>query len=261
MTQEIPKLSEDPKLGLVSATPPRLKIVLLFSGGLDSTSLLWHLTRQGHEVRALSIYYSQRHAVELAAAKSLANLAGLIDLGWKQKEPEVQDKKWVRLELGAISNLMGGSSQTDLSIPVPEGHYAAENMKQTVVPNRNMIMLSCAMAWAISLKFDAVAIAAHSGDHTIYPDCRPDFIHSMGMAGEVCDWHKLQVLAPFINLSKGEVAECGLKAGAPLFKTWSCYKGQQYHCGRCGACTERQEAFEYCKVVDRTLYEEDLTLE
>ena len=116
-------------------------------------------------------------------------------------------------------------------------------MKQTVVPNRNMIFLSIALSLAISEKFDRVVYAAHAGDHTIYPDCRPEFIEAMSKVFPISDWHNVSLYAPYVNLSKKEICKKGLKLGAPLDLTWSCYKGGEVPCGTCGTCVERKEAF------------------
>ena len=143
------------------------KSILIYSGGLDSTVLLAKLLGEKREVKALSINYGQRHIRELQAAKAICAKLGV--------EHRVAD-------LSALTPLLAGSSQTDKTVPVPHGHYAAENMKLTVVPNRNMLMLAVAGAWAISLKYDSVAYAAHRGDHTVYPDCREEFCKPLSEA-------------------------------------------------------------------------------
>jgi 7-cyano-7-deazaguanine synthase len=153
---------------------------------------------------------------------------------------------------------MGGSSQTDKSVPVPEGHYEEESMKQTVVPNRNMILLALAGAWAISTKSDAIAYAAHSGDHAIYPDCRPEFTEAMSDALRLCDWHEVKLMRPFLYptpMSKADIVKLGTSLGVPFELTWSCYKGGEKHCGKCGTCVERVEAFQLAGVEDPTEYE------
>src|SRR5262249_45220604 len=143
---------------------PSTKTVVLLSGGLDSTVLMFHLLASGHEARALSVNYNQRHYKELTAASTLACLAGVSHF--------VAD-------LSTIAPLLAGSSLTSKDIAVPLGHYEDENMKITVVPNRNMLLLSLATSWAVSTKSDFVAYAAHSGDHAIYPDCRAEFADAM----------------------------------------------------------------------------------
>ena len=147
-----------------------------------------------------------------------------------------------RIDLSSVRQLLGGSSQTDRTVDVPIGHYAEETMKKTVVPNRNMMMLSIAGAWAVSLKFDAVMYGAHAGDHTIYPDCRKEFIEPLSNAFLNCDWHSIDLYAPFLDLTKGQIAKIGKDLNVPFNETWTCYVGGDTPCGKCGACTERAEA-------------------
>jgi len=216
-----------------------MKIVLIYSGGMDSTTLLYQLRAEGHDVRCLSIDYGQRHRRELDGAREICQALGV--------EQRVAD-------LTSVAPLLAGSALTSADVEVPEGHYEAENMKLTVVPNRNMLMLSVAIAWAVSTKCDAVAYAAHGGDHAIYPDCRPEFIQAMNVAAGLCDWHTVQILAPYQQMDKGDIARIGTDLGVPYGKTWSCYKGLDKHCGRCGACNERREAFALAGVPDPTEY-------
>lgn len=219
------------------------KIILLSSGGMDSTTLLYHLHDAGSEVKTLSFDYGQRHKKEIISARKISVQLGL--------SHEVVD-------LTTITHLFGSNSLTDSTTEVPEGHYEASNMKQTIVPNRNMIMLSIAIAWAISSEFDGVAYAAHSGDHAIYPDCRPAFAHAMDAASMLCDWREIKLFRPFVDMSKGDIAKRGLELGVPFERTWTCYKGKELHCGKCGSCTERREAFINLGVVDPTTYEPDI---
>jgi 7-cyano-7-deazaguanine synthase len=139
---------------------------------------------------------------------------------------------------------------------IPEGHYAAANMKQTVVPFRNAIMLSIACGWAESVGAEGLVIAAHAGDHTIYPDCREDFMHAMGEAMRLGTYAGVQLLRPFIALSKGQIAAEGARLGVDFARTWSCYKGGAVHCGRCGTCVERREALALAGLADPTHYEQ-----
>jgi len=215
-----------------------MKTILIYSGGIDSTVLLYHLRREGHGVRCLGINYGQRHLRELEAAKAICGRAKV---------------EYRMADLSALKPLLGGSALTS-DLEVPEGHYAEESMKQTVVPNRNMIMLSVAIGWAVSLKSDAVAYAAHAGDHPIYPDCRPEFVEAMNAAAGLCDWRKIRIIHPFINKTKAEIVRRGAELAVPFDMTWSCYKGGQIHCGKCGTCVERREAFELAGIADPTAY-------
>jgi len=215
------------------------KTVILLSGGLDSATLLFHLADAGDEIKTISFDYGQRHVRELDAAAKLSRLKGVQHL---------------LADLRAINPLLGENSLSGRSLEIPEGHYEEESMKLTVVPNRNMIMLSLAIAWAIRLEYDAVAYAAHSGDHTIYPDCRPEFAGAMERAAALCDWRPIQLLRPFVDMDKGDIARRGHELGVPFDLTWTCYKGGDLHCGKCGACRERIEAFAKHGLVDPTRY-------
>ena len=219
--------------------------VVVLSGGLDSAVLLWHLKRDGHAKRCVTINYGQRHACELQAAQRLASLAELPhDL----------------VDLRALAHAWPGSSQTDASIEVPLGHYQDATMRATVVPNRNMLLLSVALGVACAHDLDAVAYGAHSGDHAIYPDCRPEFVRAMQHAAALCDYKPRELLAPFAGMTKGQIVRLGFELGVPFEETWTCYKGQRegpdghLHCGQCGACTERRMAFAEAGVEDPTIY-------
>lgn len=216
------------------------KTIVVFSGGLDSTVLLATMIGRGDTVRALSVDYGQRHRFELEQAKRIAASLGV--------EHRVAD-------LRAIAPLLAGSSQTSEELAVPHGHYAEESMKLTVVPNRNMLLLAVAGAWAISTKSDTIAYGAHAGDHAIYPDCRPEFVDSLNHALGLADWHKVQIERPFIRMTKAEICKLGYSIGAPLHLSYSCYEGKVSHCGKCGTCVERREAFELAGVTDPTVYE------
>ena len=218
-----------------------MKALVLFSGGLDSTVLATQLKAEGAETRLLSIDYGQRHARELKRAEQIAQALELTH--------QV-------LRLPDLGPLLGGSSLTDAKVELPEGHYAEESMKATVVPNRNMILLALAGGHALSIKFDTIAYAAHAGDHTIYPDCRPEFADAMETALGLADWKKLSLHRPFVHLSKTDLVKKGAELGAPLHLTWSCYAGRDIHCGKCGTCVERKEAFALAKIPDPTEYED-----
>jgi 7-cyano-7-deazaguanine synthase len=213
------------------------KPIVLYSGGLDSTVLLWSLRPN---VKALLFDYGQRHRKELLHAINIC---------------EADNIEYEIANLVPIRNLLASGSQTG-NEPVPEGHYAEESMKATVVPNRNMIMLSIAVGWAVSTGSQKVLWAAHAGDHAIYPDCRPEFLGAMVDAIQIGNaWSPVLLEAPFIYKTKAEIVKLGAELHAPLDQTFSCYKGGILHCGMCGTCTERKEAFQLAGVVDPTEYE------
>lgn len=137
---------------------------------------------------------------------------------------------------------------------IPEGHYADDNMKRTVVPFRNGIMLAAAAGFAESAEAAGLVIAAHTGDHTIYPDCREDFMTAMGEAMRLGTYAGIELLRPFIAFTKGQIAAEGVRLGVDFARTWSCYKGGEIHCGRCGTCVERREAFQQAGLADPTEY-------
>lgn len=218
-----------------------MKTVIVLSGGMDSATLLYHLRNEGHTLRALTVNYGQRHEREIVSAVEICREAGV--------EHRVAD-------LRAINPFFGENSLSGRSVDVPEGHYNDESMRATIVPNRNMILLAVAIAWAVGLKYEAVAYGAHAGDHTIYPDCRPEFAAAMARAAALCDWQPIELLRPFIHMDKGDIARRGVELGAPLHLTWTCYQGGAVHCGRCGACRERIEAFGKYGLTDPAQYAE-----
>lgn len=212
-----------------------MKVIILLSGGMDSTTLLYLMKETENEVKALTINYSQRHNKEiLAAGKTCAGL-GI---------------PWIMLNLNDLKYVMKGSSLTD-NIPVPEGRYDEEAMKQTVVPNRNMIFLSIAAAWSISLGYNAIAYAAHTGDHAIYPDCREEFFRSCETTINEGNWgDSIALLAPFISYNKTDILRLGQVLNVDYSLTWTCYKGDLMPCGKCGSCIERAEAFKKAGIID-----------
>jgi 7-cyano-7-deazaguanine synthase len=137
---------------------------------------------------------------------------------------------------------------------IPDGHYEERLMKQTVVPFRNGIMLSIAAGYAESVDAAGLVIAAHAGDHAIYPDCREAFMRSLAKAIQLGTYTEIQVLRPFIQLTKAQIVRRGYELGVDFSKTWSCYKGDGIHCGTCGTCVERREAFELAGLEDPTSY-------
>ncbi|MGE9296352.1 MAG: 7-cyano-7-deazaguanine synthase QueC [Puniceicoccales bacterium] len=217
-----------------------MKSVIIYSGGLDSTVLLYHLREAGAELAALSVNYGQRHAREIDCARRFC-----AELGIEHREADLR----------SLAPLLGDNSLTDRDVAVPHGHYTEATMKATVVPNRNMIMLSVAAGWAISQKADNVAYAAHSGDHAIYPDCRTEFADALDAAIRLADWHEVSLYRPFVQMTKADIVARGAELGVPFDRTWSCYEGGSLHCGQCGTCIERREAFYLANVVDPTPYD------
>jgi 7-cyano-7-deazaguanine synthase len=215
-----------------------VKSVLIFSGGLDSTTLLYDLVGQGHDLYALTFDYRQRHRKEIECARQTCR---------KLSIPHTI------VEISVLGDL-APSSLTRSDQEVPEGMYFEETMKQTVVPNRNMVLLSLAGSYAIGIGADCLYYAAHAGDHTIYPDCRPAFVSSMQTAFHLCDWNDLRLEAPYVHMSKGDIVKRGLSLGVDYSLTWSCYKGGEKSCGRCGSCTERLEAFRDAGAADPLEY-------
>ena len=202
--------------------------------------MLYHLRESGRELSALSIDYGQRHRCELDYARAIC-----VGLGISHKA----------VDLSAMRGLLAGSSLTSPEIEVAEGHYTEESMRTTVAPNRNMILLALATGHALSTGAQEVAYAAHSGDHAIYPDCRNEFADAMARAMALCDWEAVGLNRPFVNWTKAEIVKRGVELGAPFAMTWSCYKGGKRHCGRCGTCIERREAFDLAGAPDPTQYD------
>jgi 7-cyano-7-deazaguanine synthase len=220
-----------------------MKAIAVMSGGLDSTTLGYLLREQGYRWQALSFDYGQRHKKELAFAQRVAMSLGA---PWNL----------IDLEAAGLAELLKGSALTDASFEVPEGHYASENMRITVVPNRNAVMLSIACAVAGASGSDTVAVGVHAGDHPIYPDCRPAFIASFEAMESVAmeGMAQIRILAPFLARTKADIVKLGAELGVPFADTWSCYRGGDIHCGGCGTCYERREAFQLAGVPDPTRY-------
>lgn len=223
--------------------------IAIVSGGMDSGTLLAALRAENPDdtLIAVSFNYGQRHSKELDYAPRLA---------WHY------DAEHVLVDLTALRPLLGGSALTDDSIPVPHGHYAAPNMALTVVPNRNAIMLACATGIAVARGCVEVATGVHAGDHPIYPDCRPDFIDfmdkAMALATDGYAVPGFKITAPFVHMTKADIAALGHTLGVEYDLTWSCYEGGTLHCGECGTCVERHEAFVLAGLPDPTVYANDL---
>ena len=217
-----------------------MKTIVICSGGLDSVSLAHKVAAEHALLGRLSFDYGQRHRKEVTFAAACAER-----LLVPHQTIDIRD----------IGRTLSGSALTD-DLAVPDGHYAEETMRITVVPNRNAIMLAIAFGVAAARGADAVATAVHGGDHFIYPDCRPGFIDAF----QTMQRHALEgyaniaLYAPYVNLPKSAIVTDGALHGTPFAQTWSCYKGGDLHCGRCGTCVERREAFDLPGVADPAEY-------
>jgi 7-cyano-7-deazaguanine synthase len=222
-----------------------MKATLIVSGGMDSATLAYKYKADGYKLHLVGFNYGQRHAKEL---DSLAAIAEQLNADFEV------------IDLSALKDALAGAALTSDDVDVPDGHYTKETMRITVVPNRNAIMLAIATGIAVANGSDLVATGVHSGDHFIYPDCRPSFIQALnaafvlGTEGHSKEGFRLE--APFVHVSKAEIARIGKKLNVPFELTWSCYKGGDIHCGRCGTCVERIEAFKLAGVEDPTSYVE-----
>jgi 7-cyano-7-deazaguanine synthase len=205
-----------------------MKGVLILSGGVDSTTLLYKMLSDGYEVTALTFNYAQRHKKEIDCAKAIAEKLHI--------RHKIVDLRTLASLLGD-SALLGGKD-------VPSCHYTEEAAKKTVVPNRNMIMLSVAAGYAEAHEIPEVFYAAHKNDSTIYPDCRPEFVRALRPAIRLATaWHPVELQAPFVDMSKAEIVRMGLALRVPYELTWSCYRGEVHPCLSCPTCIEREEAF------------------
>lgn len=211
---------------------------IIVSGGMDSITLLYD--RKDEIALGISFDYGSNHnAREIPFAKMHCERLGI---------------KHITINLDFMHQYFK-SSLLDGAEAIPEGHYADDNMKSTVVPFRNGIMLSIAIGIAESNNLDQVFIANHGGDHTIYPDCRPEFINAIDAAATAGTYNNVKVVAPYTKITKSDIARIGKKLGIDYTETWSCYKGGEVHCGKCGTCVERKEALAEAGIEDKTIYE------
>jgi len=213
--------------------------VIILSGGMDSVTLLYD--QQERIALAVSFDYGSKHnAREIPFARLHCERLGI---------------RHITIPLDFMttyfqSSLLKGGEE------IPEGHYADENMRSTVVPFRNGIMLSIAVGIAESNGLKYVMMANHSGDHTIYPDCTPQFVDAFDEAAQAGTFVGIKLLSPFVNWTKGDIARRGKELGIDYAETWSCYKGGEQHCGKCGTCVERKEALAEAGIEDPTIYED-----
>lgn len=219
-----------------SSAPKRGSVLVIYSGGMDSLTLLhWCLARY-ERVDAVSFDYGQRHSRELDYAEHECSRISV---------------SHTVFDLTNLRPLV--SSALTSNIDVPEGHYAAETMKATVVPGRNTIMLSIAMGIAESRSISTVAYGAHAGDHHIYPDCRPEYFDALQVVFERATEGRVRLLAPFLYYSKGHIVRIGRQLCVDYARSWTCYVGDRQPCGQCGACVERAEAFAENGIADPLL--------
>lgn len=215
------------------------KVVIIFSGGMDSTTLIYEIKHKGYDIYALGFDYGQRHKKELIYARRTCEKLNI-------------PFKIINLR---VLNELAPSALTRKNWEIPKGHYEDEVMKQTVVPNRNMVLLSLATSFAIGIKAKKLFYGAHAGDHAIYPDCRFEFVEAMKKSIELCDWKKVKLESPYILFHKEDILKRGFKLGVDYKSTWSCYLGNENACGKCGACVERLEAFKKLGKEDMIKYE------
>ena len=218
-----------------------MKVCVLLSGGMDSVTAFYEVLGTHVVVACLSFDYGSKHnAREIPFAKLHADRNGVVHH---------------TIPLDFMNQLFKSDLLKSGGV-IPDGHYAEATMKQTVVPFRNGIMLAIATGYAESVEAEALVIAAHSGDHAIYPDCREQFVQSIANAMREGTYAKIQLLRPFIATDKSSIARRGIELGIDFSETWSCYKGGEIHCGVCGTCVERREAFILATLEDPTIYEQ-----
>jgi len=212
-----------------------MKAVIILSGGLDSTTLTYDLKNQGYDLFAISLNYGQRHKKELKMAKRTC------------KKLNIPHKI---INITSLNSVLQGSSLTSPNIDTPHGRYDEENMKSTVVSNRNMILLSIAAGYGISIKAEKLFYGAHNNDAAIYPDCRPEFVNKLKETILIADWHRIELEAPYLYMNKIDIVKRGKELNVPFEDTWSCYEGKETPCGKCGSCVERAEAFKLANMID-----------
>lgn len=224
-----------------SSTPSVLptSTVVIYSGGMDSYTVLHRAIREGLDVHALSFDYGQRHARELDVAARVC------------KQLNIPHQI---VDIRAIHSLIDNSALTNPDQAMPAGDYADDNLRATVVPNRNMILLSLAIAKAVNIGAGRVDYGAHGGDHVLYPDCRPEFVDAMNHVAGIANFESVSLHAPYLRTSKTDILREGLAMGLDYQHTWTCYAGRELACGECGSCRERLDAFAANNAVDPLPY-------
>lgn len=225
-------------------TPTANATVVIYSGGMDSFTVLHRALREGRDVHALSFDYGQRHVRELDTARRVCRSLSV--------PHQVVD-------IRAIHGLIDSSALTDAAQAMPHGDYASDNLASTAVPNRNMILLSLAIAKAVNIGADRVDYGAHGGDHVLYPDCRPEFVEAMRHAAGLANLEPVEIHAPYLHATKADILREGLAMGLDYADTWTCYEGGKKACGRCASCRERLEAFAANSVTDPLAYVDNPT--
>lgn len=219
------------------------KAVVIASGGIDSTTLIYKLINKGYSLKILTFQYGQKHLKETEYAIKIFKKLSI-------------DYRLV--DISGIKDLISGSALTDSKIEIPEvpettEHY--DTLKTTIVPNRNSIFLALAVAYAQQLNYNTVFYGAHHSDRGVYPDCRKEFIESFEQSQRLAnDNQKIRIIAPFVEMDKAEIVKLGHDLGVPYEETWSCYKGLESHCGQCSSCSERKRAFSNSGIKDPTIY-------
>jgi 7-cyano-7-deazaguanine synthase len=221
------------------------KVIVLVSGGMDSVTALYDSDKKYQIIAGVSFDYGAKHnAREIPFAQYHCRRLGI--------RHEVISLKFMNTLFKSDLLKSGGE--------IPDGHYEDVTMKQTVVPFRNGVMMAIVAGFAESEGANGLVIASHLGDHAIYPDCREDFMKAMGEAIRLGTYIQVKVILPFLAMNKSAIAKCGHKLGIDFSKTWSCYKGLDVHCGKCGTCVERREAFVLAGINDPTVYQETCSL-
>lgn len=220
------------------------RAVVIASGGIDSTTLLYKVVGEGLAPYALTFVYGQKHEREIESARKICS-----GLGVPHRV----------VDLSSLKGLLSGSALTDSRVEIPDVPETAEHydtLRTTIVPNRNAIFLSIAVGYAVSLGASRVYFGAHFSDRGVYPDCRPEFVGAFERAERLAvDSSELRIEAPFVDRDKRDIVSLGASLGVPYGETWSCYKGGERHCGACSSCRERKRAFAEAGVPDPTLYE------
>jgi len=219
------------------------KAVIILSGGIDSSTLLYDTAAKGYEVSALTFIYGQKHEREIGSARAIC------------EELSISHRV---VDLSQLKGILSGSALTDPNVEIPDvpeisEHY--DTLKTTIVPNRNAIFLSIAVGYAVSTGAGAVLFGAHHSDRGVYPDCRAEFVEAFQAAERLAtDAPELRVEAPYAAMDKAEIVRLGAGLGVPFGLAWSCYKGGEIHCGACSSCRERKRAFAEAGVPDPTEY-------